>query len=139
MVISTVSPAWIGAGSIMSIMWFCPGASSAVPPAAMTSPPSICCMTISPSLSTTSWISIIPAEGLVAETIVISLSPLLVRTPNAPVISVSVALTHGSATVMGQATACPPAASVAASAPSESEAQADSKPTMRTAAAMAAR
>ncbi len=74
-----------------------------------------------------------PADGLEADTTTISASPVLVSSPKAPVISVSVAFTHESATVTVQVAFVAAGSSEAV----EDPAHPDRAPTARTPAARA--
>ena len=107
--------------------WSLPGLSVAVPPAGTTRPPALGCMTMAPSLSTTSWISIMPALGLAAAVMVTGLLPEFASIPKAPVISVSVAFTQVSVAVIGQRAASGLASAVVPA----SEAQAARAPSAR--------
>ena len=100
----TSSPGFTGAEMSMIIRWSPPGASSWLPPAASTNPPSFGRMTISPaSFFAISCSSIFGEADVTAETKRTSESEPLTSVPNTAVIPESTALIHGSVTVIAVA------------------------------------
>ena len=53
--IGTIVPGLMGLVIPTNMRWLPPGLSSSMPFAGRTKPPAFCCMTIAPSLATTSW------------------------------------------------------------------------------------